>query len=89
MKPLLSALLVCCLHWPLAAAAETSLPVISNRKPRLDTEGKIVDAHDGCLQKFGDRYYLYGTAYGTTTPFSPPSGLALAPLTASTPKANS
>jgi predicted nucleic acid-binding protein len=24
-----------------------------------------------------------------TTPFSPPSGLALAPLTASTPKANS
>ena len=37
---------------------------ISNIKPRRDVEGKIVDAHDGCLQKFGDRYFLYGTNYG-------------------------
>ncbi len=36
---------------------------ISNWRPRLDTDGKIVDAHDGCLHKFGDRYYLYGTAF--------------------------
>ena len=43
---------------------------ISNRLPRCDTDGKIVDAHDGCLQKFGDRYYLYGTAYGTTDGFN-------------------
>ena len=39
---------------------------ISNVKPRRDVEGKIVDAHDGCLHKFGDRYYLYGTGYGKT-----------------------
>ena len=38
-------------------------------KPRRDIEGKIVDAHDGCLHKFGDRYYLYGTAYGKTDGF--------------------
>ncbi len=37
---------------------------ISNVKPRRDVEGKIVDAHDGCLQKFGGRYFLYGTNYG-------------------------
>ena len=70
LKPVLSALLVCCLHSPPAASAEVALPAISNRKPRLDTEGRIVDAHDGCLQKFGDRYYLYGTAYGTTDGFN-------------------
>jgi hypothetical protein len=55
------------------AAQDPSAPVsratISNRLPRRDTDGKIVDAHDGCLHKFGDRYYLYGTAYGTTDGF--------------------
>jgi hypothetical protein len=30
----------------------------------------VVDAHDGCLHMFGDRYYLYGTAYGTTDGFN-------------------
>lgn len=43
---------------------------ISNQLPRLDAAGKIVDAHDGCLHKFGDRYYLYGTAYGNTDGFN-------------------
>jgi hypothetical protein len=43
---------------------------ISNWRPRVDSGGKILDAHDGCLQKFGDRYYLYGTAYGTTDGFN-------------------
>jgi len=42
---------------------------VSNLRPRLDTEGKIVDAHDGCLHKFGDRYFLYGAAYGNTDGF--------------------
>ena len=51
-------------------SAPTSAPVISNHQPRLDVEGRIVDAHDGCLQKFGDRYYLYGTAYGNTDGFN-------------------
>jgi hypothetical protein len=40
--------------------------VISNVKPRRDTEGRIVDAHDGSLEYFQGRYYLYGTHYGKT-----------------------
>lgn len=31
---------------------------------RVDDEGKPIDAHDGQIQRFGDRYYLYGTQYG-------------------------
>jgi len=44
--------------------------IISNTEPRRDTQGDILDAHDGCLQKFGDRFYLYGTAYGKTDGFT-------------------
>eukprot|EP01084_Bolivina_argentea_P296893 511403_1 len=36
---------------------------ISNTQPRYDTSGNIVDAHDGCLVKFNETYYLYGTVY--------------------------
>jgi len=43
---------------------------IHNDIPRLDTKGNIVDAHDGNLQFFNGRYYLYGTAYGKTAGFS-------------------
>jgi hypothetical protein len=39
--------------------------IVSNTEPRRDTIGRILDAHDGCLQFFNGRYYLYGTAYGT------------------------
>ena len=39
---------------------------ISNSQPRRDVAGEIVDAHDGCLQFFQGRFYLYGTAYGNT-----------------------
>jgi len=42
---------------------------ISNATPRCDASGNILDAHDGCLHKFGDRFYLYGTAYGKTDGF--------------------
>jgi hypothetical protein len=38
---------------------------ISNVDPRRDVNGDIIDAHDGCLQFFNGRFYLYGTAYGT------------------------
>ncbi|PTR35296.1 glycosyl hydrolase family 43 [Luteibacter sp. OK325] len=31
---------------------------------RVDDEGHPIDAHDGQIQRFGDRYYLYGTRYG-------------------------
>jgi hypothetical protein len=43
---------------------------IHNDEPRQDVRGAIVDAHDGNLQFFNGRYYLYGTAYGGTAGFS-------------------
>ena len=43
---------------------------INNLEPRRDVNGEIVDAHDGCLQFFEGRFYLYGTAYGTSDRFS-------------------
>jgi hypothetical protein len=43
---------------------------IQNTVPRRDTQGKILDAHDGCLQFFAGRYYLYGTAYGQTAGYT-------------------
>jgi hypothetical protein len=43
---------------------------LDNVEPRLDVHGEIVDAHDGCLQKFGASFYLYGTRYGDTTGFT-------------------
>ena len=39
---------------------------INNIEPRRDVAGEIIDAHDGCLQFFNGRFYLYGTAYGKT-----------------------
>jgi hypothetical protein len=39
---------------------------INNTLLRKDSDGNIIDAHDGRLIKFGDTYYLYGTAYGNT-----------------------
>jgi len=39
---------------------------INNLEPRRDVTGKIIDAHDGCLQFFEGGFYLYGTAYGNS-----------------------
>jgi hypothetical protein len=39
------------------ATAADSIGRVSNATPRRDREGNILDAHDGCLQKFGNRYY--------------------------------
>ena len=44
--------------------------VINNLKPRLDLNGANIDAHDGRIIKFGDKFYWYGTAYGNTAGFS-------------------
>ena len=49
---------------------KSSSVTISNTRPRTDTTGNIVDCHDGCLQRFGERFYLYGTCYGTTDGFT-------------------
>ena len=42
---------------------------IDNVLPRYDTNGSIIDAHDGRVIKFGKTYYWYGTAYGNTDGF--------------------
>ncbi len=43
---------------------------IDNTKPHLTDDGKIVDAHDGRIIKFGKKYYWYGTSYGATNGFT-------------------
>lgn len=43
---------------------------VNNVKPRLDTDGHIVDAHDGRLIQFNDTFYWYGTRYGNTNGFT-------------------
>jgi hypothetical protein len=48
----------------------SNVVTIDNTKPRRDVDGKIIDAHDGCIQLFGSTFYLYGTAYGTNDGYS-------------------
>lgn len=43
---------------------------IQNTEPRLDVDGSVIDAHDGCLRYFECRYYLYGTRYRSTDGFT-------------------
>ena len=45
---------------------KTRTVTVNNVEPRRDVAGEIIDAHDGCIQFFNGRYYLYGTAYGKT-----------------------
>ncbi len=52
-----------------AAAPPYRTVTVQNSEPRRDTHGEIIDAHDGCLQYFNGRYYLYGTAYGRSAGF--------------------
>lgn len=41
---------------------------IANTVPRRDTDGNIIDAHGGpMLERFGDRYFLFGVRYADTT----------------------
>lgn len=67
-------LAVCLLVLASAAGLRAATPAfrtatIQNTEPRRDTSGAIIDAHDGCLQFFNGRYYLYGTAYGRSAGF--------------------
>lgn len=50
----------------LAAAAAAVPVVINNTLPRLDSNGVIMDAHDGSIQRFepGGPYYLHAVSYG-------------------------
>ena len=43
---------------------------MNNAQPRKTADGKIVDAHDGRVIQFGDRFYWYGTKYGTTNGYT-------------------
>jgi hypothetical protein len=52
-----------------AAAATAFTPTVVNGDERgatirFDVDGDAVDAHDGEIRRFGDRYHLYGTSYG-------------------------
>lgn len=72
-KRTIAAMVVFLLAMPSLAFAQNPkyVPVtVHNDVPRMDEKGKIVDAHDGNLQFFNGRYYLYGTAYGKTAGFS-------------------
>lgn len=59
----------------LAAAAGAdpgSRVTVSNVRPRLDQDGRILELGDGSIAKFGDRYYLYGVKYVCTpSPHTP------------------
>src|SRR5215468_8186219 len=54
----------------LAVRTYGQLPSGYDQRPRVDTAGNIVDAHEGMIAKFGDTYYLYGTAYEHTAGFA-------------------
>jgi hypothetical protein len=66
MAVFVSALLLC----PSAHGGGRAV-TISNTVARTDADGEIIDAHDGCLEFFQERFYLYGTRYGRTTGFTP------------------
>lgn len=51
------------------ACKESLTATITNTDPRRDTRGNILDAHDGCLEYFESRFFLYGTRYGDTDGF--------------------
>ncbi|WP_179021787.1 family 43 glycosylhydrolase [Winogradskyella forsetii] len=49
---------------------EKNIIEISNKNPRLDKEGNIVDVHDGRVVKFKNTFYWYGTSYANTNGFT-------------------
>gem|GEM_PF-316567 len=53
----------------MADAAIRSVTVSNVDARRNAADGSILDVHDGCLERFGDSFYLYGTAYGNTDGF--------------------
>lgn len=54
------------------AAAKRQTISFSNVVPRVDQHGNILELGDGSIQKFGDKYYLYGVRYPCTpSPHTP------------------
>lgn len=46
------------------ATSWAALVTIDNTRPKLDTNGDIVNAHDGTYRKFGEYWYYHGAQYG-------------------------
>lgn len=62
-----ASVLLTLLIWFICVSASSDNRItIDNITPRYDNNGNIIDAHDGRIMKFGDTYYLYGTAYENT-----------------------
>lgn len=49
------------------ATASSRTVTIYNDRVRIDTDGNVVDAHDGCIVFFQGAYFLYGEFYGNLT----------------------
>ena len=49
--------------WTRPAPSQPFNATLSNVAPRRDDTGAILRVQDGCLQKFGDTFYLYGARY--------------------------
>jgi hypothetical protein len=54
----------------LAQSPKLRSVTVQNTAPRLDVDGNVIDAHDGCLHFYAGRYFLYGTAYGKTAGYT-------------------
>jgi len=75
--PFFSYLVIACVAWLALTTVAVASPKAQNRHTmhvhlengahdaaRVDDDGRALDAHDGQIQRFGDRFYLYGTRYG-------------------------
>lgn len=50
---------------------------ITNVIPRRDTDGNIMDAHDGSIFLYDDLYYYFGASYGLCKEPPGPSGCSV------------
>ena len=51
------------------ASGQSTTAVITNTIAHTDTDGNIMDVHDGNLEFFQGKFYLFGTRYGKTDGF--------------------
>jgi hypothetical protein len=54
----------------MAIHVQAQMLSIDNTLPKKTMDGQVVDAHDGTIMQFGDRFYWYGTSYGNTNGFT-------------------
>lgn len=71
---------ICSLLWIFAISlADCKLVTISNKYPRLDSNGNIMDAHDGTIIQFnpGEPFYYYAMGYGLCKEYPGPNGIKI------------